>query len=69
MMDPLIKNALDRQLEQLPLELQRKVLDFAQALVISLPKGMPGTQLLQFAGTIDLADLQQMQQAIECGCE
>ena len=45
-----ITQQIINQLDQLPLELQRKVIDFMQALVISLPKGVPGKQLLRFAG-------------------
>jgi hypothetical protein len=58
-----------RQLDQLPFELQRKVLDFAQALALSLPKGTPGKQLLRFAGIMERGDIQAMIQAIEAGCE
>ena len=69
MLDPQIRRDLVKQLERLPIELQRKVLEFAHTLTLSLPKGVPGAQLLQFAGTIDIADIQQMQQAIEAECE
>ena len=58
-----------RQLNQLPLELQRKVLDFAQELALSTPKGIPGKQLLRFAGVIEPEDIRAMIQAIEVGCE
>jgi hypothetical protein len=34
-----------------------------------LVTGVPGRHLLQFAGTIDSADLDLMSQAIEEGCE
>jgi hypothetical protein len=52
-----------------PLELQRKVLEFTQALALSLPKGVPGKQLLRFAGVIEADDTRVMSQAIEEGCE
>lgn len=58
-----------RQLDQLPLELQRRVLEFAEALVLSQPKGTPGVQVLRFAGTITPDDAQAMLEAIEIGCE
>ena len=64
-----ITQQIIRQLDQLPFELQRRVLDFAQALVLSLPKGVPGKQLLRFAGAIGPDDIQAMSQAIEAGCE
>jgi hypothetical protein len=68
-MDISIKRKLLEQLEALPYEFQRRVLDFAQALAVSVPKGVPGKQLLRFAGTIPADDLQMMAQAIEVGCE
>jgi hypothetical protein len=68
-MDASIETKLLEQLEALPYDFQRKVLDFAQALALSVPKGVPGEQLLCFAGTIPADDLQVMAQAIEAGCE
>jgi hypothetical protein len=58
-----------RELDQLPPELQRRVLDFAQALARSLPKGVPGKELLRFAGSIAPADIEAMEQALQAGCE
>ena len=58
-----------QQINQLPVDLQRKVLDFAQALVLSLPKGTPGQNLLRFAAIMDPDDIQAMTQAIKKGCE
>ena len=68
-MDISIKRELLEQLETLPYEFQRRVLDFAQALALSVPKGVPGRQLLRFSGAIPEDDLQMMAQAIEAGCE
>jgi hypothetical protein len=68
-MDISIKRKLLEQLEVLPYEFQRRVLDFAQALALSVPKGVPGKQLLRFVGAIPEDDLQMMVQAIEAGCE
>jgi hypothetical protein len=62
-----IKVEIVEQLEHLPYELQRQVLDFARAL--SRPKGVLGKQLLHFAGTIKSDDLQAMSEAIEAECE
>ncbi len=53
----------------MPYELQWRVLEFSRALVISMPRGVPGRQLVRFAGTISLDDLQRMHQATEQGCE
>lgn len=57
------------QLEALPYELQWRVFEFARALAVSVPRGVPGRQLLRFAGVIPPDDLQRMRQAIEQGCE
>ena len=56
-------------LQQLPLEHQRYVLEFARTLVAARVRGIPGEALLRFAGTIDSSDLTTMAQAIEDGCE
>jgi hypothetical protein len=64
-----IKEKVLEQLDVLPDELQRRVLDFAQALALSLPKGVPGANLLRFAGSIPPDDLRLMSEAIESGCE
>lgn len=47
-----LKQEILKQLDHLPAELQRRVLDFAQALAVSRPKGVPGRELLQFAGIL-----------------
>ncbi len=57
------------QMKDLPDELQRRVLEFARALALSTPRGVPGTQLLRFAGAIPLDEVEVMRQAIEQGCE
>jgi len=64
-----IKSEIVEQLDALPHELQQQVLDFARALTLTAPKGVPGKQLLRFAGAIQRDDLQAMSQAIEAGCE
>lgn len=68
-MDTLIIDKLIEQLKDLPKELQWRVLEFTRALAVSTPHGVPGTQYLQFAGTIPLDDIKVMRQAIEQGCE
>jgi hypothetical protein len=68
-MDISIRRKLLERLEALPYEFQRRVLDFAQALALSVPKGVPGKQLLRFVGAIPADDLQMMVQAIEAGCD
>jgi hypothetical protein len=69
MTDSSIKQEIAKQLDHLPLELQRRVLDFTQALILSLPKGVSGKQLIRFAGILEAEDARAMAQAIEDGCE
>ena len=47
-----IKQEILKQLDHLPTEMQRRVLSFAQELAVSRPKGVPGRELLQFAGIL-----------------
>jgi hypothetical protein len=58
-----------KQLDQLPMEFQKKVLEFARALNTATLKGKPGKDLLKFAGTIDQDSLKAMEEAVEYGCE
>lgn len=64
-----LEKALHDQLDQLPLEQQRQVLEFARALATTQVRGVPGSILGRFAGTIEPAELAVMAQAIEDGCE
>lgn len=57
------------QLAVLPQPLQQQVLQFAQKLGQTEPKGVSGSELLEFAGTISSEDLSLMQEAIEQDCE
>lgn len=65
---PVVDRVIE-QLRALPDELQWRVLEFTRALATSATRGVPGQQLLRFAGTIPSNDLQLMHQAIEQGCE
>jgi hypothetical protein len=68
MNDPL-ERELREQLDQLPPDQQRQVLDFARALA-SKRRGTPSGQALsQFGGGITKEDLRLITQAIEEGCE
>ena len=68
MSQTLQKEILD-QLDKLPPEQQRKVLDFARSLSRANPVGKAGKDLLNFAGAVGADDLKAMSQAIEEGCE
>jgi hypothetical protein len=47
---------------------QRQVLAFIRTLK-QVPKGIPGSELKEFAGTLTDADARSMIEAIEAGCE
>jgi hypothetical protein len=70
--DPVIQSELLSYLGQLPVDDQVRVVNFARNLA-EPPRakklGVPGKDLLKFAGTISSEDAQQMIQAIEEGCE
>jgi hypothetical protein len=69
MADSVIAQQIIQELGRLSVELQQRVLDFAQTLALSRPKGVSGRSLLWFAGAIEADDLQAMSEATEAGCE
>jgi hypothetical protein len=70
MMDPIsLKKEILGRIDTLSYELQRKLLEYIDFLTQKVPKGIPGKQLLKFAGSISQGDLKAMEQAIEDGCE
>lgn len=70
-----ITHEISKQVNQLPFELQQKVLHFAQNLAVHSPKvkgvmiGIKGKELTRFAGIIKSEDIQAMSKAIESCCE
>ena len=69
MIDRNLEQELCGYLRQMPEEHQRRVLEFARTLAGPSVKGVPGSTLLRFAGSIDASDLEMMSQAVEDGCE
>jgi len=69
MVSQAIAASVVREMDHMPLELQRRVLDFAHALAGSSPKGTPGRDLIEFAGAFSPEDLDEISAAIEEGCE
>jgi hypothetical protein len=67
MIDTTIEAELSSYLDKMPIEQQRKVLEFARTLATRSPRGVPGKSLVRFAGTIEKSDLELMEQAIEEG--
>lgn len=68
-MDTPIVQQVIKELEVLPQDLQRRVLEFTRALAESRPRGIPGRQLLRFSGAIPSEDVRLMSEAIEQACE
>lgn len=68
-MDISILEQVIEQLKVMPQDLQWQVLEFARALAGSKIQGVPGWQLLSFAGAIPPDDIQLMREAIEQDCE
>jgi hypothetical protein len=64
-----LKQEILKHLDQLPVELQRWVLAFIQELAESRPKGVPGRELLRFAGMLSEDEAKVWMKAIEAGCE
>lgn len=64
-MSAAIRDELLKQVDALPDDMQRRVLDFAQALAMTLPRGTPGSKLVKFAGILPAEDARQMREAIE----
>jgi len=69
MINTTVEKHLREQLRHLPSEQQRQVLEFARALVKARVHGVPGKDLLRFAGTINSEDLSTIEQTINEGCE
>ena len=69
MVSAVIRDQLLSRMERLPLELQRRVLVFADSLARTEPIGASGEVLLSLAGTLDADSARQMIDAIEEGCE
>jgi hypothetical protein len=65
---PIVEEVIE-QLKTLPQELQWRVLEFTRALAQSTPRGVPGRQLIRFAGSIPPDEARLMIEAIEQGCE
>ena len=64
-----IKKKILDQVSKLPLTQQQLVLKFASSLTRKTPRGIPGKDLLAFAGCIDADEIKAMAKAIEEGCE
>lgn len=64
-----IKEEILREIDHLPLHSQKRVLDFARTLRSTLDQGVPGRELLRFAGILTPGEGKLMNRAIEDACE
>jgi hypothetical protein len=64
-----IAQEIAKQVKVLPNDLQRRVLAYVETLNVSRQRGVPGTELVRFAGAISRSDLNRMSRAIASACE
>jgi hypothetical protein len=64
-----LRQEIAKRIEELPADLQERVLRFVASLSASSPPGENGARLRQFSSTIDSLSARQMTQAIEEECE
>jgi hypothetical protein len=64
-----IKQEIVEELDKLTPELQLQVLTFVRKLRLSSAEGVPGKELLRFAGILTPEEAELMERAIEEGCE
>lgn len=69
MAGPSFEQEITSHLHKLSPQQQMRVLNFVRTLAEEKPSGVPGSELLRFAGAIDLDDLNEMEKAIVEGCE
>ncbi len=69
MVDPSLQKEIFEQLGRLPVDQQRRVLDFVHTLLSGEAVGASGKEILRFAGMFDMADLREMERAIQEECE
>lgn len=64
-----MKSELLHHVNRLPIAMQCQVLQFARALEMTTHAGVPGSDLVPFAGCIPSEDLGDIAKAVEEGCE
>jgi len=69
MVDAAVKEQILGDLERLSPAMQARAAQLVHGLVSATPRGVPGRDLLRFAGTIDAQSIREMEEAIEDGCE
>lgn len=69
MVEATVKEQILSDLERLSPEMQARAAQLVHGLVEAAPNGIPGRDLLRFAGAIDAESVREMEEAIEDGCE
>ena len=69
MANSLIQEEISKELEHLPFDKQKKVLEFVRSLVSSPTTGVTGKELLKFAGTLADDQACEIKEIIERDCE
>ena len=65
---PKLRDEIIRELDRMPVDSQRQVLDLARG-ISRTPTGTPIEKLQPLAGTLDDQSAREMRLAIEKGCE
>jgi hypothetical protein len=69
MVNPSIKAQILSDLERLSPDKQTRAAELVHGLISPTPKGIPGRDLMRFAGVLDADSGREMIEAIEEGCE
>jgi len=69
MANSLIQDEISKELEYLPFDMQKRVLEFVRSLVSLSPTGVTGKELLKFAGTFTDNEAFEIKGIIEKDCE
>ncbi len=68
-MDTSIIDRVSEQMKLMPQEKQIMVLEFVKNVAASTPRGISGSQLIKFAGTIPPDDIKAIRKAIQQDCK
>jgi len=69
MIEKHITKTIMSDVKKLSLVQQKRLHDFALAMLMSESRGTAGSDLVKFSGTIDSTSIREMREAIQDGCE
>jgi hypothetical protein len=64
-----MKKILNEDVKKLSFSQQKKLHDYARAMIVSRQIENKGSDLLKFSGMFDKKSIKEMKEAIESGCE